>query len=139
MHPIALLLTGLTLAAPVKTHHRAAACSIVGSFGNTIGHNGHVTMTNTGTAQAGKFAIVITLPNGRTTNIRGDYTAAGNQMKMINTSSAPAEVFGCIGMPSVYTISFSPDCSRVTFNKISDACPGRIMDANGKTLTRAAN
>lgn len=139
MHPLTLLLAGLALASPVKsasTSARAGACSVVGEFGGTVARSGHVTMTNTGAAHAGNFALVITLPNGRTTNIKGKYTVKGDQVTMTNTFSAPPEVYGCIGMASIYEITFSSDCSKLTFNKVSDACPGRIADANGKTLTR---
>ena len=111
------------------------ACSIVGTFKNTLSSGAQVTMTVTGTAASGNFSLHIATAGG-TVDIAGTDSVANGQVTITNTSSSPSSVQGCIGQVAVYGITWTTGCTAFTLAKVSDQCTGRVGDANGATLTR---
>ena len=111
------------------------ACSIVGTFKNTLSSGAQVTMTVTGTAASGNFTLHIATSTA-TLDFTGTDSVSGGQITITNTTSSPSSVQGCIGQVAVYGISWNAGCSAFTLNKVSDQCSGRAGDANGATLTR---
>ena len=114
------------------TDSGTTACDFNGTFTSTTGTGGMAVLTTDANTN---FTLVITTANG-TINIQGHYSVSGTQVTMTNTASSPSSVQGCIGQAAVYGLTWTSDCSKVTFAKISDVCTGRIADANGTTLTR---
>jgi len=111
------------------------ACSIVGTFKNTLSSGAQVTMTVTGTAASGNFTLHI-VTSTTTLDFTGTDSVSGGQVTITNTTSSPSSVQGCIGQVAVYGITWNAGCSQFTLSKISDQCTGRAGDANGATLTR---
>lgn len=110
-----------------------SSCSFVGTFATVLPNGGTATLVN---SSAGTFVLTIEIPNQPITTIDGNYALSGSQVTLTNTSASPSSVQGCIGQAAVYALTWNGSCSQVTFQKVSDACQGRMADANGSTLTR---